>query len=59
MSDQNFTLSLGITWFRGQYTTDWNLLMAGSLLIMTPCVVVFFIAQRYSIQGIVFTGIKG
>lgn len=58
-SDKNFTLSLGITWFRGQYTTDWNLLMAGSLLIMAPCIVVFFAAQRYFIQGIVFTGIKG
>jgi len=58
-SDTNFTLALGITWFKGQYVTDWNLLMAGSLLIMAPCIVVFFLAQRYFIQGIVFTGIKG
>ncbi len=58
-SDTNYTLSLGITWFKGQYVTDWNLLMAGSLLIMAPCLLVFFVAQRYFIQGIVFTGIKG
>lgn len=58
-SDSNFTLSLGITWFQGKYTTDWNLLMAGSLMIMAPCIAVFFLAQRYFIQGIVFTGIKG
>lgn len=58
-SDKNFTLSLGITWFQGQYTTDWNLLMAGALLIMAPCLLVFFLAQRYFIQGIVFTGVKG
>ncbi len=58
-SDKNYTLALGITWFKGQYVTDWNLLMAGSVLIMAPCLLVFFLAQRYFIQGIVFTGVKG
>ena len=57
------TLALGLTAFRasqeGSVTTSWNLLMAASVVVMIPPMIVFFVAQRYFIQGIVFTGIKG
>lgn len=52
------TLVLGLYAFRGQYHTDWNLLMAASLVVMLPCLVMFFSAQKYFIQGIVFSGLK-
>jgi multiple sugar transport system permease protein len=39
--------------------TPWNLYMAASLTVILPCIVVFFIAQRYFIQGIVVSGVKG
>jgi ABC-type glycerol-3-phosphate transport system permease component len=34
------------------------MIMAGSVIVMIPCLLVFFFAQKYFIQGIVFTGIK-
>jgi ABC-type glycerol-3-phosphate transport system permease component len=54
----NFTLSLGLRMFQGEASTSWHLLMAASLLSMLPVLLLFFIAQRYFIQGIVFTGVK-
>jgi ABC-type glycerol-3-phosphate transport system permease component len=54
-----FTLALGLRAFQGEYGTDWNLLMAASLVVMLPVLLLFFFLQRYFIQGIVFTGIKG
>ena len=54
-----FTLALGLNLFRGMFQTEWNLLMAASLLMMLPCVVLFFFTQKQFIQGIVVSGIKG
>lgn len=58
-SPENFTLSLGLRQFQGEYATEWHLLMAASLVTLLPVVVIFFTAQRYFIQGVVFTGLKG
>jgi multiple sugar transport system permease protein len=53
------TLALGLRSFLGEFTTAWNLLMAASTLMILPILVLFFVAQRYFVQGIVMTGIKG
>ena len=58
-SQSKFTLALGLRAFQGEYGTEWNLLMAASLVVMLPPLLLFFFAQRYFIQGVVFTGIKG
>jgi len=58
-SPEKYTLSLGINMFKGTQFSAWNLLMAASTMTAIPCIVLYFIAQRYFIQGIVFTGIKG
>mgnify|MGYP000935875511 CR=1 FL=1 len=59
-SDAKWTLALGLSRFSGMYgKTPWNLLMAASLVTVLPCVLLFFFAQRYFIQGIVITGVKG
>jgi len=57
----HFTLAIGLNLFRAESTavTPWNQLMAVSLLVMIPPLLVFFFAQRYFIQGIVISGIKG
>ena len=55
---EKYTLPLGVNLFRGVEQTQWNLLMAASVMTAIPCVLLYFIAQRYFIQGIVFTGIK-
>ena len=56
---KKFTLSLGLNSFRNIYGTDWHLLMAASLVVMAPVLTIFFVGQRYFIQGVVFTGVKG
>jgi len=55
----NFPLSLGLYAFRSQHTTEWPLLMTASTLTTLPLVVLFFATQRYFVQGITLTGIKG
>lgn len=57
-SPENFTLALGLRMFQGEASTSWHLLMAASILTMLPVLVLFFVAQRYFMQGIVFTGVK-
>jgi multiple sugar transport system permease protein len=58
-SRQNFTLSLGLASFRDLYTTQWHYLMAASTVVILPVIILFFFAQRYFVQGIAFTGLKG
>lgn len=53
------TLPLGLAYFLGQYTIYWNLLMAGTTIALAPVLVVFFFAQRYFVEGITLTGLKG
>lgn len=54
-----FTLPVGLSYFQSLYHTDWTLLMAGSLMMIFPILVVFFFTQRYFVEGIKLTGIKG
>jgi multiple sugar transport system permease protein len=56
---QLFTLALGLRTFRGEYAIEWGYLMAASLTVMLPVMIMFFFTQRYFIQGMVFTGVKG
>lgn len=53
------TLPLGLAYFLGQYTVYWNLLMVGATIALVPVLVLFFLAQRYFIEGITLTGLKG
>lgn len=41
------------------YTAQWHLLMAASVVVLLPVIVLFFVAQKYFIQGIALTGLKG
>lgn len=60
LNDPNlFTVSLGLSFFQGQRETAWNLLMAASLMAMTPPLLLFFFAQRQLIGGISVEGLKG
>jgi len=56
---EKFTLPLGLQLFQSLNSTQWNLLMAASVMTAIPCVLLYFVAQRYFIQGVVFTGLKG
>ena len=52
-------LSLAVQIFQTQHGTDWPLLMAASVLVAAPLVVLYFVAQRKFIEGITLTGLKG
>jgi multiple sugar transport system permease protein len=55
-----YTLALGLQVFQSTHGgTEWNLLMAASLMMLLPVIVLFFLAQRTFIQGIATTGMKG
>jgi len=60
---QNFTLPLGLTWFRvvpmDTGAPRDHLLMAASVTFTMPAVILFFVAQRYFVSGIVMSGLKG
>jgi multiple sugar transport system permease protein len=53
------TVSLGLYTFVGQHLTKYNLLLAASTVSTIPMIVMFFFAQRFFIEGVTFTGIKG
>jgi multiple sugar transport system permease protein len=53
------TVSLGLQIFIGQYAGQINLMMAASSVAILPMIVIFFFAQRYFIEGITFSGLKG
>lgn len=53
------TLAIGLRAFRGEYQLAWNYMMAVALIMLIPILVLFFVAQRQFVQGIVMTGIKG
>jgi len=53
------TVPLSIVAFQGQFTTQWNLLMASATLALAPVLVVYLLAQRYIVEGITLTGQGG
>lgn len=58
-SPDKFTLQLKLATFNGAYSSQWTLVMAGSVLALIPTVLLFFFAQKYFVEGIVMTGLKG
>ena len=53
------TLAVGLKLLQSAYGTSWNLIMAGSVWMLLPVLVLFFVAQRYFIRGIALTGMAG
>jgi multiple sugar transport system permease protein len=53
------TLTLGLVRMQGEYTARWPVLMAASILILLPLVLVYAVAQRAFIRGIAVTGLGG
>ncbi|MES2201448.1 MAG: carbohydrate ABC transporter permease [candidate division FCPU426 bacterium] len=56
---RDFTLAIGLTQFSSLYGNKTHLLMAASTVVLMPILVLFFIGQKYFIQGIATTGLKG
>lgn len=58
-SDAMKTIQVGLAQFRREGTTDWTLLMAGTMIATLPILLIFLLGQRYFTQGIAMSGIKG
>ena len=58
-SPEKMPLAYALQLFQGAHGAEYGLLMAASTLVMLPVLLVFFFTQRYFIQGITLTGIKG
>lgn len=52
-------LILALNSLNGQYGTEYNLLMAGSLISMIPIIIVYICAQKYFKEGLMAGGVKG
>lgn len=60
LTNQNLmTLPLALSKLNGQYTTEYNVLMAGSLISMIPIIIVYIGAQKYFKHGLMAGGVKG
>jgi multiple sugar transport system permease protein len=58
-SDQSMmTLPLGLSFLQGRWSTDWNVLMAGTVIGTLPIIALYVFAQKYIIQGLATTGLK-
>lgn len=53
------TLPLGLSSLSSRFVTDWNLVLAGATISVLPIVAVFLFAQRYVLQGVAMSGLKG
>jgi multiple sugar transport system permease protein len=49
----------GLSILQGNYSTDYPVVMAGGVIASIPVLIVFFIAQRYIIEGVSRSGLKG
>ena len=58
-SPDHFTLALGLQSFQTQYGTHWAWLMAASMLMIVPILILFFSFQRFFVEGIQLTGLSG
>lgn len=58
-SEDMYTVQLGLTMFRSAYGTQWNLLMAATIIILLPLLLIFLLAQKHFVSGVVTSGVKG
>jgi multiple sugar transport system permease protein len=58
-SPQHWTLPEGLAQFVFTYRTTWNALMAGTIISLTPVVIVYLFFQRYFVAGVASSGVKG
>jgi multiple sugar transport system permease protein len=58
-SEKMKTIQIALSMFSSEYQTQWNLLMASTTIMVLPLLVLFIFTQRYFIEGIATSGIKG
>jgi ABC-type glycerol-3-phosphate transport system permease component len=59
VSSSQYTISVGLSTFFGQYIIQWNEIMAGSVIAIVPVVVAYFVVQRHLVGGLLAGAVKG
>ncbi|MDQ3411271.1 MAG: carbohydrate ABC transporter permease, partial [Chloroflexota bacterium] len=54
-----YTMALGLTSFKSEFEMQWAVWMAASVIFTLPMILLFFLAQRFFVEGVTLTGIKG
>jgi multiple sugar transport system permease protein len=57
-TDSHMTLQLGLSTFQGAHSTQWAMLMAGTVMTQVPVLALFFLCQRWFVQSVVLSGLK-
>ncbi len=57
--DTNRTIQLGLATFKRQFDADYGAIMAGTVLSLIPVVIIYVVAQKYIVDGIAYSGVKG
>jgi multiple sugar transport system permease protein len=58
-TDSMRTIPIGLSYFVGQFSTSWNLLMAGGVIALLPILIVYMVAQNSFVRGIALSGLGG
>lgn len=58
-TDTKKTIQLGLATFKRQFDTNYGAIMAGTVISLIPVVIVYALAQKYIVEGVAFTGVKG
>lgn len=58
-SDAKRTIQLGLATFKRQYDANYGAIMAGTVISLIPIVIIYMIAQKYIVDGIAYSGVKG
>jgi multiple sugar transport system permease protein len=58
-SRENWTVAVGLQTFDALYSVNTHLIMAASLVMILPPIILFFLSQRFFMQGVVVSGVKG
>jgi ABC-type glycerol-3-phosphate transport system permease component len=54
-----YTVTVGLVYFAGQWFNDWTMIATAAALSMVPMTVIFLVLQRYLVQGLMMSGLKG
>ena len=58
-SEHLWTATMGLMQFKGNYGTQWHLLLTGSVISVIPLIAVYIAMQRYFVEGMLGSGMKG
>ncbi len=58
-NEKKYTIQLGLRTFIGMFNSQWHLLMAAAVVAILPVLAVFLVGQKYFVEGIATTGLKG